>query len=39
MTTNAAAWRTLAFVDSHQSGMIVYRENYSYGFDTSEVHP
>ena len=33
------AWRTLAFVDSHQSGMIVYRENYSYGFDTSEVHP
>jgi hypothetical protein len=32
-------WRTIAFVDSHRSGMIVYKEKNSYGFDTSEVHP
>lgn len=31
-------WRTIASVDSHRSGMIVYKEKNSYGFDTSEVH-
>jgi transposase InsO family protein len=33
-----AHWRTIASVDSHRSGMIVYKEKNSYGFNTSEVH-
>jgi hypothetical protein len=33
-----AHWRTIAFVDSHRSGMIVYKEKNSYGFDTTKVH-
>jgi hypothetical protein len=32
-------WRTITFVDSHRSGMIVYKEKNSYGFDTQKVHP
>ncbi|HEY2502612.1 MAG TPA: recombinase family protein [Mycobacterium sp.] len=31
-------WRATTFVDSHRSGMIVYEEKNSYGFDASEVH-
>lgn len=27
------AWRTITFVDSHRSGMIVYKEKNSYGFE------
>jgi abortive infection bacteriophage resistance protein len=31
-------WRATTFVDSHRSGMIVYEEKTSYGFNASEVH-
>jgi hypothetical protein len=34
----SGGWRATASVDSHRSGMIVYKEKNDYGFDTSEVH-
>jgi hypothetical protein len=37
-STPPAHWRAPAFVDSHQSGTMVYEERDSSGIDTSEVH-